>query len=237
MKKMRLECILYLGLILLNACSKQDPNSEQPSPPQPTPNISITEMPTQSGPDEGGTSVISFMAVDKWSASVNTARSDNWCSIYPTSGDAGLANITVTSKANETYEERSATIIIICGSQEKAVTVSQKQKDVIIITDKEIEISSEGGLVTIPIQSNVHYSYSIQDNISWISPISPRNLATSSASFNIESNNKTEIRKGVITFTFGALEEKVVISQNALDSTEKVLDGSASQTTQNDYNL
>ncbi|MBP3601592.1 MAG: BACON domain-containing protein [Alistipes sp.] len=71
--------------------------------------------------------VIKFFAAEPWTAEVIITRADDWCSISPTSGDAGEATITVTTKTNKTPKERFAQIVIKSGETENTIKVIQKQ--------------------------------------------------------------------------------------------------------------
>ena len=74
----------------------------------------------------GKSTVIKFTAEAAWTADVVGTRAVDWCSVSPTSGEAGEATITITTTTNNTSEERSAQVVIKSGSTEKSIEVTQK---------------------------------------------------------------------------------------------------------------
>ena len=88
--------------------------------------------------------VIKFFAAEPWTAEVVITRADDWCSISPTSGDAGEATITITTTTNDSSKERLAKVVIKSGETEKAIEVKQEE------SHKRYEIlytSSDGKIV------------------------------------------------------------------------------------------
>lgn len=75
---------------------------------------------------EGGVTEVTFTATADWSADVAFTRAEQWCTVYPDSGNAGTATVTITAEPNETAEERSATVTIKCG-ESAAITVTVTQ--------------------------------------------------------------------------------------------------------------
>ena len=106
---------------------------------------------------DGGKSEILFTATEAWTAQVVNNRADDWCKIEPASGDAGDAKITVTTTANDTPDDRSASIIINAGTASKTINVSQKQKDALTVTSSRFEVDAAGGEVEIVVKSNVNF--------------------------------------------------------------------------------
>ena len=96
-------------------------------------------------PTENST-VIKFFAAEPWTAEVITTRNDDWCSITPTSGDAGEATITVTTTDNNTGEERFAQIVIKSGETEKTIEVKQEE----ILQEYIITYTSSDGKIVEP---------------------------------------------------------------------------------------
>lgn len=101
---------------------------------------------------EGGSIIVTFTSSDAWTAEVINNRADEWCSISPASGSAGDAKITITTTVNDTTDDRTATVIIKSGTTQKAIAVSQKQKDALNITFSKFEITADGGEIEIEVQ-------------------------------------------------------------------------------------
>ena len=184
---------------------------EKPKQPEITLNATNADFTT-----EGGTDEITFTSSTAWTAEVVNSRADAWCSINPTSGPAGAANITVTTKENDTPDDRTASIIIKADTASKTITVSQKQKDAITITSSKFEVDAEGGEVQIDIKANVEFEYSIEESAKeWVSYRATRALKSTSLVFDIAKNEEFEKREAKIHITNGHLEEIISIYQSA----------------------
>ena len=113
------------------ACSESDvdnggTNSSGQTPSK-QPEITLSTTATDFSTD-GGSNVITFTSSEAWTAEIVNSRADEWCSIDPTSGPAGSAKITVTTTANDTPDDRTASVIIKAGTTSKTINVSQKKK-------------------------------------------------------------------------------------------------------------
>ena len=115
-----------LGLLLLLCQGCSEDKEENPAPESP----SIT---VESGEDmpvfetAGGTVALTFTATSDWTASVDGAAS-GWLSVSPASGGAGTYTLSLVTTANDSYDERNASVTITSGSVKKTFTVTQKQK-------------------------------------------------------------------------------------------------------------
>lgn len=72
---------------------------------------------------------INFSTNLDWSISVSAAEGDaNWCTVSPMAGKPGAIKILIQVMPNDTYDERSLTIVIQAGLIEKTIQVTQKAK-------------------------------------------------------------------------------------------------------------
>lgn len=217
MKKLLYSLFAILAMI---ACSEGDPenggnnnNGNQESPKQPQITLETT---TADFSTDGGSNVIIFTATDAWTAEVINTRADAWCSITPTSGSAGSSKITISTTANDTTDDRTATIIIKSGSVQKSINVSQKQKDALTVTSSKFEVSADGGEVTIEVKANVDFDFTIDESAkNWVTHRSTRAMKTSTLVFEVDENSDSEKRKANITITSGKLKETVTIYQES----------------------
>ena len=160
---------------------------------------------------DGGSVTIDLVANKDW-----TATSDNsWCTVSPTSGegDVGGTRLTVRCSGNDSYENRTAAITVICAEMSKRLTVSQSQNNALIISQKEFSLDEKGGTISITVQSNVSYSCEIIEGSSWIEDISTRGLLTQTKQFAVKENTTYDAREGKIRFsdsTKGITEDVVV---------------------------
>ena len=89
--------------------------------------VSIDSQPSQIAA-EGGSTSFTVTAPGSWTAAVQPASDGTaaaWLTIDPASGEAGEHTVTLTAEANTAEEERTATVIVTCGSSSATVSVSQ----------------------------------------------------------------------------------------------------------------
>ena len=114
-------------VLFLGACSSGGDEIPEPGP-TPTPNADKVTISSKSMTVDvaGTTATLSFSTNKAW-----TATSDqSWCTLNPTSGQAGNASITLTVAANSTNQIRSATITITAGTATAKSTIQQNRKEV-----------------------------------------------------------------------------------------------------------
>ena len=207
--------ILSLLFLLCQGCSED--KEENPAPPAPeSPAITV-----ESGEDipvfetAGGTAALTFTATSDWTAAVDGAAS-GWLSVSPASGGAGTHTLNLVTTANDSYDERNASVTITSGSAKKTLTVTQKQKDALILTSNKVEVDAEGGDFSIELQANVEVTYEIESGAqAWLAPV-PRSraLVPSALTFHAEANEEAESRQAIIKLTGGnGLTEEVTVYQ------------------------
>lgn len=162
-------------------------------------------------PTEGGKSSFNVTASGHW----NISSSASWISVSPKSGDGGPVTVTISASASTEPEPRSATLTITCEDVSKSVTVTQAQKDAIILGSTSATVSRKGGTLEVKLSNNVEYIVEVKD--SWIKKGSKtKGLVSSSESFTIEPNETYEVRTGKIIFTDrkGGLKSEFLVTQS-----------------------
>ena len=197
------------------ACGGDDDPTTPTPPPTPTPSSKI-DIPTTENTKpvfstEGGTATIKFTASQAWTASATNDRASEWLTVSPSSGSAGSSTLTITTKDNDTYDERSASITIKSGTASQTIVVTQKQKDALLVTSDKYEVDAEGGEISVEVKSNIDYS--VKTDADWISQNSTRALNTANLTFVIGENTETTKREGHITISSGEFSETVTIYQ------------------------
>lgn len=208
--------LLLLAMTFVAACSSGGEDIDEPTP-TPTPSQPTLTLNTTASDftTNGGSNTVSFTASEAWTAEVINSRADAWCSVSPTSGKAGDAMITITTTANDTPDDRSASIIIKVGSVQKTINVSQKQKDALTVTSSKFDLEAEGGEVKIEVKANIDFQYTIDEKAkAWITESSSRALKTSTLTFKVAENEETEKREAVIIISSGSFKETVNIYQS-----------------------
>lgn len=209
--------VVLLAILILTSCGKSEPDNTEPTPvPKPTDKI---ELATGTDPNpviatDGGTLSVTFNASTSWSAQAVNDRADAWCSVSPTSGNAGAATITITAKPNTEPDDRSASINIKAGTAQQTIKVTQKQKDALTVTASTFEVPAEGNDINIEVKANINVTYKIDRQCSdWIKYVSTKALKTSTLTFAVSKNESLDKREGRIIIGEGALSDTIKIFQ------------------------
>ncbi|MBE6287827.1 MAG: alpha-amylase [Mediterranea massiliensis] len=159
--------------------------------------------------------IISFETGQPWTASISSAtRASSWCSVFPTSGDAGKVTLTLAAQKNDTGDTRSAKLIINAGTQSFLITVTQKSEDALTVTQGQFDVAADGGEVKIEVKHNIDFTYEVDvDCKAWITETKTRAMQTSILKFNIAKNEDMASRKGNIIVKSGALQEIITVKQ------------------------
>lgn len=213
--KLKKTSILFMLLplcIFFTACSKENDNA-----PKQSENIIDFEQGNMNFTEGAGEQTFSFTTNTAWVVSVASTRNGEapWCTVAPTSGNAGSHTIKVTTTPNETYDDRSVTVTLKAGAEVKSFVVSQKQKDALLLTNDKFEVDQAGGTVTVEVKSNVSYTAIIGEECKdWIKESnSTRALSATTKSYTVAMNEDGKKREGSIIFSNGSLTETVHIYQ------------------------
>lgn len=118
---------------------------------------------------------------------------------------------------NEGYDSRSAEIIFYDKNSELKDTlkVVQAQKDAIVISEKNFNISREGGTIEVKVNTNVDFEVQIPSDVTWVSQTSSRALTEKFVYLKVEENTTEESRSTtiVITNTDSKVSDVVTITQ------------------------
>lgn len=210
MKGLISKFLVFFILVSFSSCDfLAYTEDEKPEPPEVVTELNILTSDLTIS-EEGGFGMINFTCNGTWIASSGAS----WLTVSQANGFAGNIFLNFTAQENEAYDERNAVVTISCGNISKNITITQKQKNAILLTSDKIEVNAEGGDVTVEVKSNVSYTYEIEESAQeWISIASTRSLTTSSVHLNISSNNSSQVREGKIIFTDGNLKEVVTVYQ------------------------
>jgi hypothetical protein len=160
----------------------------------------------------GGKFTLNLTSTKAWTATSGQA----WCKVSPTSGNKGASIVYIDVEANGTYDERNAKITFKSDTVTKVITVTQKQKDALLLSTNKIEVPRLATDIVLVVKSNVKYTYQIGSSAqSWISPTTisdTRGLSESSLYFHIKKNDGMK-REGKIVIKSGNLSETVTVYQ------------------------
>lgn len=160
---------------------------------------------------------ITFNSNVPWNVSVDGIRDgSNWCTVSPSSGDAGTVTLKISVQENKTYDDRNAVVRFAYGDSIKNIFVNQKQLDALTLTSDRFEVPVSGGEVKVEVKSNIDYQVKIADECKdWIHQISSatRGLTSSTLTFKIDSSTEYDKREGSIDILSGDKKETVKVYQ------------------------
>ena len=122
---------------------------------------------------------------------------------------------------NTGYDQRSATIVFTnkADNLTEEVTITQAQKDAIVLAKSEYEIGADGGALDFEIQTNVDVT--VKTSATWIKQVMTRALESKMLFFDIAANDAQEAREGTITLSGGDVTQTIIVKQsNAQPSNE-----------------
>lgn len=135
-----------------------------------------------------------------------------------------------TIAPNETYDKREAEFIYY-DRNDKSVAdtlkIIQVQKDAILLSQKEYDITAKGETIEISVETNVNYNIHIdEENFQWIKLVQnavTKSLKQDKLFFQIEENSEVKSRVGNIVFISieSALADTIRIIQEAKQIEEK----------------
>ena len=147
--------------------------------------------------DQGGTLIITFSTRKDWTASLTGGN--GWCTISPGSGSADVKSITVTIAANDTYDDRSATILIKTEDLSKEVTITQQKIKSIVLTNKKTNLSSDSQKLEVEFKTSLDFEVVIPEQAkSWVTYNNTKSLRTEKIILNISENSGNQIRTAEI---------------------------------------
>ena len=144
--------------------------------------------------------------------------SEEWC---VAAFDVAGSKLTVSVKANETYDPRTATITLAdrLNNATRTFTATQDQANSIILDESSFEVPMEGGNVEVKLKSNVKYEVVIPSDCDWISlaPEAAKSRALEESTFTLvaKENKSYKERTAIITVTSKdtGISDKIKVSQ------------------------
>lgn len=125
---------------------------------------------------------------------------------------------------NTSYDNREAVIVFkdAYSGKKESVTIKQKQKNAIILSDNKVEIAQEGGIFSVNVNSNVNYSIEIPSSCSsWLSRTSApssaktkRALSKTVPYFKVSNSENYDKREGEIIFRHNDITEIFKVYQS-----------------------
>ena len=167
----------------------------------------------------GGTQSITLDAPADWTVLINYNEGSGWLSLDHLFGSRGRYTLQLTAERNTSYDSRTATVTVLCGQESKTLSVKQDGREGFQIAPAEQlrELQSGDTTITVTVNSNITYHYSIPQTATWVKAVTGKGLTPSTISFHIDANTGAESRSAIITFYAASGEDvDMLIRQAAL---------------------
>ena len=163
--------------------------------------------------DKGGAFVVKFTATKAWTAEVTKSATD-WLSVTPGAGEAGTAEVQITAAANDKVEGRMGKVTLRCEDKQVDITLTQMQRDALVVAQPAYEVAPEGGEIVIKVGHNVDFAVEITD--AWITRTETRAYVEEELKFTVAANEGESARSAKIIFRSEdkQLEQVVTVAQN-----------------------
>lgn len=185
-------------------------------------------------PAEGGTGTVTAKIPVAWTADIT----GNWCTVTPTSGEAGEeVTLTFSAQANETGADRECKAVISSDLAEDAtITVKQPKKEepehTLTVDPTSAEIPVEGATITVKVTSDL--AWTVDTHCDWVTaqPASGE-AGETEVTLTVASNAGKDMfdRSTDVEFIAGELAATVGIQQEAEHPVEPALSLSAEKGT------
>ena len=193
--------------VLLCACTKTPEAASKLE-------VDVTELTTSNMP---GVKKLVIETDGPWHMEI----SESWLIASKLSGE-GNATVKLAVTNNAGYSSREAVITVTAGSLVKKVTVTQNQRNGIILSETEKSIGYEAGEYTISVQTNV--ALTAASDAEWLTVAASKALAEEGIPVTYVLNPGREARTAHVTVSGGDLEQVFTFTQDAFAPSFSVTD-------------
>ena len=196
----KLWLLLPAALLLTGCPAKVNPT---PTPEEQTLSISLDAPFTSTGDGNWSAELpldrkevsITIKSTKNWTASSDQA----WCSLSASSGKAGDHFLLLTVAANDTYEDRSATVTVKSSNLSRSISVKQKSKtkEPFSLSPTEVNLEATGGSFTVKVTCST--TYKLSDKPDWVKD-ETKTGSGNVHTFSVGSNPQYEERRGILVF-------------------------------------
>lgn len=146
-----------------------------------------------------GEQTVNINANVAWQSGITPASAASWLTVSPANG-TGNATVTVSVKANDGYDDRTASVTFQSAGGVQTLQVTQYQSDAVRAKgDKEYAVWQPGGTLPVTIERNVAYTVEISTGAqAWIHPVTTKALVSEQLAFDIDENTTEQLRYGEI---------------------------------------
>lgn len=148
---------------------------------------------------EAGEQTVNISSNVAWQSGITPASAASWLTVSPGSG-TGSGTVAVSVKANDGYDNRTASVTFQSAGGVQTLQVTQWQSDAIRLTGKnEYAVWQPGATLPVAIEKNVEYTVEFSTGAqTWIHPAATKALVSEQLAFDIDENTTETQRYGEI---------------------------------------
>lgn len=161
--------------------------------------------------------VIDFTTNRDWSAVIETEESNEWCRLSMSEGKAGKYDLRLNIDKNLAEYSREAKITFTYDNCSETVEIKQREHLFVDIDNDVYMIESQGGELSIDLESNTDFSVSIDKKYDWITYIATKTTKESTLVFQISANSSVDGRVGYVNVNYSDGTKKISIKQTGVD--------------------
>lgn len=177
------------------------------------PGVEVTSTETNI-PQEGSEDMsfkVNFKATVAWTAALKETQ--DWCSVSPSSGEAGDASVTIIALPNPDKGDRTVTLVLTAGTAVKEVTLTQLPVSAFELVQSEALVGEQAGSYDLKVMTNVPYTVTVE-GADWVT------VAQTKAPY---AENTTTLNYTAYDVVEGRRTASIIVSAEGLDDLEFTL--------------
>ena len=163
---------------------------------------------------DGGSKIIRFTAPLNWH--VELSGESEWLVLSPVEGEAGTGRVKVKAEANTSGGTRRAEFSVCSGTHSVQFYVVQDHYEMVFdLPETEMQVSSSGGILPIPINTN--QDFDVISDKDWVVPSPSQGKRPEYVVVAVEPNLTNASRTAEVVVSSDMGEVTVTVTQEAVD--------------------
>ena len=164
---------------------------------------------------DGGSKIIRFTAPLNWH--VELSGESEWLVLSPVEGEAGTGRVKVKAEANTSGGTRRAEFSVCSGTHSVQFYVVQDHYEMVFdLPETEMQVSSSGGILPIPINTN--QDFDVISDKDWVVPSPSQGKRPEYVVVAVEPNLTNASRTAEVVVSSDMGEVAVTVTQDAVDA-------------------
>ena len=164
---------------------------------------------------DGGSKIIRFTAPLNWH--VELSGESEWLVLSPVEGEAGTGRVKVKAEANTSGGTRRAEFSVCSGTHSVQFYVIQDHYEMVFdLPETEMQVSSSGGILPIPINTN--QDFDVISDKDWVVPSPSQGKRPEYVVVAVEPNLTNASRTAEVVVSSDMGEVAVTVTQDAVDA-------------------